>query len=306
MKNNRIAVLLSAYNGEEFIDQQINSLLHSSVEVDIYIRDDGSSDKTQDIVSEYISKHKNIYLLPRNNVGVVASFFELILHVDETKYDYFCFCDQDDFWEKDKIEVAVDKIKEKNGAVMYCSALNVVDENLNFKFKSCFPSRGVGLSNALVENIVTGCTVVLNKEAFVEIKNNIPDPTCIVMHDWWFYLIMSVRGEIIFDSNSYIKYRQHGKNVEGMKTPLKKIISKIKNHKKPSKYPPLLLQLKTFQSFYLDEFSPEQRTKVSEFIDILEKRRFFSFLIFILRGKVFRNSVSDNASLIYSFITGRI
>nr|EKV4103848.1 hypothetical protein [Raoultella ornithinolytica] len=91
-----------------------------------------------------------------------------------------------------------------------------------------------------------------------------------------------------------------------MKTPLKKIISKIKNHKKPSKYPPLLLQLKTFQSFYLDEFSPEQRTKVSEFIDILEKRRFFSFLIFILRGKVFRNSVSDNASLIYSFITGRI
>lgn len=306
MRNNRIAVLLSAYNGEEFINQQINSLLHSSVEVDIYIRDDGSSDKTPYIVSEYISKHKNVYLLPRDNVGVVGSFFELILHVDEEKYDYFCFCDQDDYWEVNKIEVAVDKIKGKNGAVMYCSALNVVDENLNFKFKSCLPIRGVGLSNALVENIVTGCTVVLNKEAFVEIKNNMPDPACIVMHDWWFYLIMSVRGEIIFDSNSYIKYRQHGKNVEGMKTPLKKIISKIKNHKKPSKYPSLLLQLRTFQSFCLDKFSPEQRTKVSEFIDILEKRRFFSFLIFILRGKAFRNSISDNASLIYSFITGRI
>lgn len=305
LNQNKVAILLSTFNGEKYICEQLDSLLASTVPADIYIRDDGSKDSTREIIAEYTSKHVNIELIPGDNIGVVGSFFSLISYVNDKDYDFYCFCDQDDFWENTKISAAIDKISYDHTCVMYCSTLKVVDENLCFKFKSVFPTKEIGFSNALVENIVTGCTVVLNKNAFSEIKYNLPDPRKIVMHDWWFYLVMSVKGKIIYDSDSFIKYRQHGHNVEGMKTPIKRIVSKFIKGRN-NKYPSLTTQLKTFDDLYVQCFSAEQEKKIHLLISVLEKRRHFAFLSLLIRGKIYRNTLSDNMSLLYSFITGRI
>lgn len=305
LSQNKVAILLSTFNGERYICEQLDSLLTSTVSADIYIRDDGSHDSTREILAGYASEHANIKLMAGDNIGVVGSFFNLISYVNDKDYDFYCFCDQDDFWEKEKINIAIKKIGYNDTCVMYCSALKVVDENLFFKFKSAIPKKEIGFSNALVENVVTGCTVVLNKHAFSEIKYNLPDPGKIVMHDWWFYLIMSVKGAIIYDSDSFIKYRQHGHNVEGMQTPIKRIFSKFIKGRN-NKYPRLVMQLKTFDELYTRYFSSEQQTKIHSLITVLEKRRFFSFVSLLIRGKIYRNTLSDNLSLLYSFITGRI
>ena len=97
----KITVLMSTYNGEKYIREQIDSILQQSMPADIMIRDDGSSDGTVDIIEEYISKGTPVELIKGENVGVIASFFELIKAAPEE--DYYAFSDQDDYWYPEKV-----------------------------------------------------------------------------------------------------------------------------------------------------------------------------------------------------------
>lgn len=298
-------ILMSTYNGDKYLCEQLDSLLVLEGHPDILIRDDGSSDNTLEIIKNYQLKHRNIKLIEGSNLGVVASFFDLMQQVDTGKYNYYAFCDQDDFWETDKISHAIKCIKEYQGAVMYCSTLNVVDASLQFQFRSPYPEKNLTLSNALVENVVTGCTCVLNAEAFRQIKSNLPATNRIVMHDWWFYLVMVSTGSIYFDRESRIKYRQHGDNVAGMKKTFSDIVQKFKKPKK-SKYPPLLCQLHEYQRVCGGMLTKVDSNKLYMFIETLEKRKMFRFLSLIMNKKIYRQSLANNLSLVYSFLTNRI
>lgn len=296
---------MSTYNGDKFLCEQLDSLLLLEGGPDICIRDDGSTDKTINIIKEYQSIHKRITLIEGSNIGVVASFFDLMLKIPPDKYSYYSFCDQDDFWEIDKISRAIECIKDYDGAAMYCSTLNVVDTSLEFKFLSSYPEKGLGLANALVENVVTGCTCVLNDIAFNKIKSHSPVADRIVMHDWWFYLVMSSIGTIYFDREARIKYRQHEQNVAGMKRTFSDIVQKFQRPKK-SKYPPLIFQLKEFQRVCGGLLSNADDKNLRQLIDILSKRKKIVFLYFILNKNIYRQSLANNLSLIYSYFTGRI
>lgn len=165
--NAKVLVLMSTYNGEKYIEEQLNSLLSQTYkEIDILIRDDGSTDRTINLIEDYIDKNKeNITLIKGKNIGVVNSFFNLIDHV-KNEYFYFAFCDQDDYWEKNKIEVAVNKLNELGNELplMYCSNKKIVDSNLKliktFEKNMIIPNFG----NAMVENIATGCTMLINSK----------------------------------------------------------------------------------------------------------------------------------------------
>lgn len=296
---------MSTYNGEKYLREQLDSLISLDGEPDIFIRDDGSSDETISIIKLYQSKFDNIKLLVGDNIGVVASFFEIMKSVDLEKYDYFSFCDQDDFWEHDKVSHAIDSIKDISGPVMYCSRLNVVDEYLNLKFQSPYPEKGLSFSNALVENMVTGCTCVLNRLAFQTIIERIPDAKKIVMHDWWFYLVLVSEGVVFFDNRSFIKYRQHGNNVEGMKKKFSKIIHKFRSTKK-AKYPPLTTQLNEFSRLFGERLNQDNSNVLMQLQRILSNRDYLSFFYLLVRRKIYRQSPIDNASLLYSFLTKRI
>lgn len=224
-----IQILMSTYNGEKYLAEQLDSLLAQTLakkegwEMKILIRDDGSKDKTRDILREYEKKDSRIRHIECANAGVITSFFELI-DLSERDADYLAFCDQDDVWMPEKLERAVAKLTEKtkSGAadkdkpMLYCGRPLLTDSALNpietvWQKGQLRPSFG----NALVENICVGCTCVVN-HALADILR-LGRPSFTSMHDRWLYLIASCFGEVLYDTRAMIYYRQHGGNVVGMK-----------------------------------------------------------------------------------------
>jgi glycosyltransferase involved in cell wall biosynthesis len=210
----KVKVLLSTYNGARFLREQMDSLLAQSYQgVFIDIRDDGSTDDTCRILQEYSGKYPNIHVVYGGNIGVVGSFFSLLRDAGEY-HDFLAFCDQDDIWHPDKIHHAVNAmiLADDRQPLLYCSRYEFVDEEMKHLGFSRIPRR-IGFGNALVENIAAGCTIVINQRAKDLILSK--NPGRIVIHDWWFYLIASAFGKVLYDDQVNIQYRQHKGNVIG-------------------------------------------------------------------------------------------
>ena len=131
---NKIYILLSTYNGEKYLKEQLDSLFSQSYkDFKLIVRDDGSNDKTLDILKKY-----DIELLPSfGNLGVKKSFEKLLKYASENnEAKYFMFCDQDDVWKSDKIEKTLKKMQElenlygNNMPLLIHTDLEVVNENL--------------------------------------------------------------------------------------------------------------------------------------------------------------------------------
>ena len=212
----KIQVLLSTYNGEKYIKEQIESILkQEEVEVTILIRDDGSTDKTIEIVKKLAKANQNITIYEGKNIGPARSFMDLINNSGD--FNYFAFADQDDVWKPRKLISAIHKLEQvqKNKPAIYISALEIVDENLkNIATKQvegnyCFEGE-------IVKNFATGCTQVFNKTLRDKIKKY--NPTYLIMHDSWITRVCyAIGGNVIIDENTYIQYRQHTNNVLGYK-----------------------------------------------------------------------------------------
>jgi glycosyltransferase involved in cell wall biosynthesis len=210
----RVKVLLSTYNGAPFLRELLDSLLTQSYEnVFIDVRDDGSIDDTGCILDGYASKHPTIRTVSGDNLGVIGSYFTLLREAGDN-FDFYSFCDQDDVWHPDKIRDAVVRLSQGDSdrPLLYCSRVEFVDEAMNRLGFSPIPRR-IGFGNALVENIAIGCTVVVNRKARELILSK--EPGGMIMHDWWFYLIVSAFGKVIYDERPNVRYRQHGGNVIG-------------------------------------------------------------------------------------------
>lgn len=211
-----IQILMSTYNGEKYIRTQLNSILEQEYQdFDLLIRDDGSTDHTCEIIKEYAENYPNITWYAGENLGVQKSFFDLILKANLEK-DYYAFADQDDKWLPGKISRAVSILDtySEEIPVLYCSDKIIVDEELRpLKNTVSRVMKKPSFGNALVQDMCTGCTAVINKALLTLMRNRIPD--YVIMHDWWFYLTASCFGEVYYDEKSYILYRQHGNNTSG-------------------------------------------------------------------------------------------
>lgn len=211
-----VQVLMSTYNGQKYVEEQIASIeQQQNVKVQLLIRDDSSTDLTVDCVERLSRQYGNIHLIQGENMGPCKSFFTLVTMAEET-CEYYAFSDQDDVWKTEKLSRAVEKLKVyKEEPAIYCSRVELVDAE-----KNPLPDEGLVLkkqpdfSNALVENICTGCTLVWNRAFQKIIQHNIPAYT--IMHDWWFYLIGSAFAHVIYDDWQSIYYRQHGNNSVGI------------------------------------------------------------------------------------------
>lgn len=206
----KVLVLMSAYNGEKYIKEQIESILNqTNVEVSLLIRDDGSKDKTCCIIEEFCDSR--IKLIHGTNMGATKSFLELIKLSNHS--DYYAFADQDDVWDEDKLEVAIAQIHHINVPALYSSNAKLVDANLNYLgVKKGSPKTSLG--SAVIANYVAGCTAVFNDALMEYLKKDSPKYT--PFHDWWINLVcLSVGGKSVFDCEPHINYRQHGNNVVG-------------------------------------------------------------------------------------------
>lgn len=224
----KVCVLMSTYNGEKFLEEQLDSILSQKgeFELDILIRDDGSSDNTINILKEY-SKNANIKWYTGKNLKPAKSFMNLIMNVDD-KYDYYLFADQDDFWYDNKIQKSIELLSEDVPSISYSNP-EVVDSKLNYLGRKVYkriPCNDI-YSITWGCNII-GCTMCFNNRLLKIIKSKgMPDK--IIMHDAYVSRVcVLVGGKIVYDDNSYMKYRQHGNNVLGMKLSIKaKILEKI-------------------------------------------------------------------------------
>lgn len=211
-----VCVLLSLFNGMNYLEDQIISLaLQQGVRIFVFARDDGSSDDTQDLFKLLCLKHGIEHQLVSDgrNLGPAMSFFELIRKAP-TDYDYYALCDQDDFWLPQKLRRAADQLlKQTERPTLYASSLAVTLEDLSIARLRALPKMP-SLAQALIENHITGCSIVINRAGRESLISTLPS-RCI-MHDWWIYIHFCALGRVILDPNSLILYRQHNANHVGM------------------------------------------------------------------------------------------
>lgn len=236
-----VSVLLSTYNGEKFLSEQLQSLCNQeNIKLKIFIRDDGSTDNTISILKKYQSEYNNIYVTYGNNIGYKKSFMELI-KISENSADYYAFCDQDDYWEKEKMSRAVTILDENSSSgdiCLYFSSLNIADVDLNIIGVKKYQEFNKTLGSAMSRFNISGCTMVFNNMLANElIKKKFVD-YCFGGHDAWIYKVcLCLNGKIFMDNKSFIRYRQHGNNVTGVKQGIKKrVIREINLIKKNKNY----------------------------------------------------------------------
>lgn len=211
----KVQVLMSTYNGEKYIEEQIDSILkQENVQISLLIRDDGSSDKTIQIITNIAQRNNNVSFYTGENLGPAKSFMNLVKKSGEA--DYYAFADQDDVWKTNKIISAVNKLENyEEKPSMYISALEIVDENLN-KIETKKVDGNFTFEGELIRNFATGCTQVFNRKLCGFIKQY--NPNYIIMHDSWITRVCyAIGGNVVIDDSTYIKYRQHSNNVLGYK-----------------------------------------------------------------------------------------
>lgn len=207
-----VAILMSTYNGERYLREQLDSIIKQTYKnIEILIRDDGSIDSTIDILNEYRKKYKYIRYYTGPNLKPARSFLDLLRQAPVA--DYYAFCDQDDYWEDDKIECAIKKLKDGK-ADFYYSSYTVVNENLKTIREGVQKPVMNTIGQALVMATVTGCTVVFSKK--VQECAKLYSPLQLMMHDSWLYKVTLAMGyKVVYDDQAHLLYRQHGNNVIG-------------------------------------------------------------------------------------------
>lgn len=301
----RVNILLSTFNGEKYLAQQLDSILTQSYpEIVINIRDDGSTDDTTQLLrTHYVNRYLNINFTAGSNLGVVKSFFTLLQN-SKDDCEYFAFCDQDDIWPNNKIYNAVTQLKAYNSEqpLLYCSRLEYVSEDLTSLGYSNIP-KYIGFRNSLVENIATGCTVVINRKARDLILEKIPSN--VLMHDWWFYIVISAFGKVLFDINPNIKYRQHGNNLVGgsssiFRQYIRRLNSFMKRERGALKASG---QAKEFFRCYGSSLKKDELKILNGFL--MSKSNLRSRIAYVLRMGVSRQSIIDNLILRFLIIIDR-
>ena len=236
----RFAILMSTYNGEKFLAEQIDSILaQEAVTVHLFIRDDGSVDNTVNVARKYYDIWPGLGSLDRGeNLRPAASFLKLLEDAPDT-FDYYAFCDQDDVWFPEKLKFAAEMLSgfPENRPGLYCARAVCTDRDL--KPLGHTTHRGSGrFEESMFANVVAGHSLVMNKAAAMLVRSRRPGPA-MIMHDWWCALVVSAFGAIVCDQRQTLYYRQHQGNVQGTV---------------PGRIPMLLVQLRAFlrdpRSFY--------------------------------------------------------
>ena len=210
----KVLVLLATCNGEKYLRQQLDSIYaQEDVEVSIFATDDGSTDSTIAILEEYKKDHSLTIHYHGEPHEFTYNFIDAIFANKNTSFDYYAFSDQDDVWMKEKLSSAIEMLK-KNSKNVYSSNLTIVNENLDGETLMNDDSiLRCNKYNAVFENVATGCTIVFSK-AFLDLLVRYY-PKNIYLHDYWVYLLAIYTDNYIYDSRSFIKYRQHGCNQIG-------------------------------------------------------------------------------------------
>ncbi len=212
----KAVVLLSSYNGERYIKTQIESILaqQCTIPVDLWVRDDGSTDTTTQILQRYADEGR-LKWYTGENLRSAKSFLDLIRHCPG--YDYYAFADQDDFWLPEKFDRGIKKLEGVEGPGLYFSNARLVDGELADMGRDVYKKNPYSDYYTLVcQGGLLGCTMVFNN-ALAQLIQSAPVPNVLMMHDFYAAVVCALfDGTICYDSKATMLYRQHGNNVVGV------------------------------------------------------------------------------------------
>lgn len=300
----KILVLLSSYNGEKYITAQIESIMNQKVDaiVNLRIRDDGSKDSTCKIIKEMKKIYNDrIELIEGKNIGYNASFFDLLRNAQG--YDYYSISDQDDIWMEDKLKKAIEMLEEKDDIpLLYASKSYLVHDDMVPYGETREKKRDITIYNSLIQNICPGHTQVMNNKMLQKLKKEI-DISKVYVYDSWIENMACLYGEIVYDNTSHTYYRQHNMNVMGTS---ESRIRKIKNCIKrvcageDKKYKK---QIEYFWELNKNELIKKGfYTEIKKFVEI---NKIASRLVFVIKGKFYRQSRMETYLFYISVLFGR-
>lgn len=226
-----VSVLLSTYNGQKYLEELLDSVLHQKgVLVQLIIRDDGSSDSTIQIIQKYASQYPNITFFLEENVGCETSFELLTRYASSAKpCDYYAYCDQDDVWFPEKLLKSISAIEPEQCPCMYCCNQMITDKDLK-PLGLLIPDEKYEIEERRLNNNYFlnrhGCTMVWNRAlqvVFGNIKHHIP---LTPGHDSWAMLVARCAGKVVVGKEPLMFYRVHGNNTGGYERNVLKRIKK--------------------------------------------------------------------------------
>lgn len=300
-KSMTVAILLATYNGEKYIRTQIDSIINQTyTNWKIFLSDDGSTDSTLSILKDYVLKYpeKIVLLSKEKPTGSAKKNFMYMLSCVKD-YDYVMCCDQDDFWISNKIEITLQKMleieKDTSKPCLVHTDLEVVDGELNtisnsfFEFSSLSGERDKW-NNLLIQNIVTGCTMMIN-HAMVDYAMRNCNVDKILMHDWWIALIAACIGNIGFVNQPTIRYRQHGNNSVGAKNSkdVSYILQQVNKGKKNTQaIIDTMIQAEEFVNVFENDIEKDIFEKIRSYAQLRNESK-LKKLVFIVKNDIWKN-----------------
>lgn len=292
-----LAVVMSTYNGAAHVAEQLDSILaQDAPNVDIYVRDDGSSDNTVEILHTYEQKGQ-ITLWAEPNAGVVGSFIDGITRVAD-RYDFVALCDQDDVWHPDKLSRALAVLAEHDQSIpqLYCAEYIYCDQDMNPGDRSHLNRIGVTFATMLYENMVSGNTTVMNQTMARMIAK--AGTTGVYTHDWWMGLIATALGELTFDNFTCLDYRRTGSNVSPSGTGgVKLFLYRVRTFFQKGELSRVTEQLERLEELYADQMPADRRALLERF---LRRGR----LVKAFTPRRLRQMLRDEVALRLLFIAG--
>lgn len=279
----KVNILMSTYNGQQFLAEQIRSIQEQSyTDWTLFIRDDGSSDNTKEILKDFEHQDSRIHLIDSDksdNLGVIKSFHKLVNH---DRADYYFFSDQDDVWLPNKLELSLKEAQNylADLPLMVYMDLKVVNQDLKIMTESMVKSQShhanTELVQELTENTVTGGVAMIN-HALAEMWQETDD---ILMHDWYLALLASAFGNLVFIDQPGELYRQHSDNVLGARTLSKRFKKWIRPHILFAVYWDLIKNSQKQASHLLQmPLSQSNRELIEAFVTIMDKSMLERFRI---------------------------
>ncbi len=257
MKDKKVVVIMSTYNGENYVAEQLDSIINQTYKnIRIIVRDDGSTDNTVNIIKDYQRTYGNIKLYEGENIGFIKSFFELL---KTTEADYYAYADQDDVWMENKIELAVDLLDELDDSKPNMAFGNSDYYDENMKLISKGPrNRKFSFLTALFACVTQGMTMTVNKTTRDMIIENTPK-SCF-FHDWWTYLLCIGLGNVAYSNETVVKYRRRKENAtsEGQGY-IRLLIWRIKNLLFKDGMRDIKQQMINFKDYYYYQLSDENK-----------------------------------------------
>jgi glycosyltransferase involved in cell wall biosynthesis len=218
----QVAILLCTYDGEDFIREQLDSIYNQDYKNwTLFVNDDGSRDKTLDILKVYQKKWGQKKLLIRRGPqkGFCQNFLQIICD-KKIKADLYFLCDQDDVWLPHKLNHTIKKISKLDASKpnLYCARTTYVSSDAKkILGQSDLFLKPPSFRNAIVQSIAGGNTMAFNNPLKTRVQRY---PRAeVVSHDWWLYILNELKGgQTFYDSESTILYRQHSRSLIGANT----------------------------------------------------------------------------------------